>query len=48
MGGHIIRIGMLSVWVSILGLCLFMFQNHYPAFKADIQVMVEHVTEGMY
>lgn len=48
MSGHIIRIGMLSVWISILGLCLFMFQSHYPAIKTGIQVMVERVTEGMY
>ncbi|KIL25099.1 hypothetical protein B4134_0515 [Bacillus safensis] len=48
MSGHIIRIGMLSVWISILGLCLFMFQSHYPAFKTGIQEMVERVTEGMY
>lgn len=48
MGGHIIRIGMLSVWISILGVCLFMLESHYPAFKTGIQVMVDRITEGMY
>ncbi|MFP3386136.1 hypothetical protein [Bacillus sp. SIMBA_154] len=48
MGGHIIRIGMLSVWIGILGLCLSMFGSHYPAFKTGIQVMVDRITEGMY
>ena len=48
MGGHIIRIGMLSVWISILGICLIMLGSHYPAFKTGIQVMVDRITEGMY
>ncbi|MEK5133081.1 hypothetical protein NST39_03265 [Bacillus sp. FSL W8-0645] len=48
MGGHIIRIGMLSVWISILGICLFMLESHYPDFKTGIQVMVDCITEGMY
>ncbi|MBA8919285.1 hypothetical protein [Bacillus altitudinis] len=48
MSGHIIRIGMLSCWVTVLGICVYIFKSHYPDFMTGIQVFVESITEGMY
>ncbi|MGK9488086.1 hypothetical protein [Bacillus sp. TV3D] len=48
MGGNIIRIGMLSCWAVVFGMCVYIFKSHYPDFMTGIQVFVESITEGMY